>query len=197
MTAFARGPSAQVPLHAQVSGLMADISQFLSDQKHLGNDKIFLSDQSRNCVQSWANPRANPTPKSPSFRCQGPVSSPVVVMDSLGTFYEGKAGRLLVKILAAIHLSPEQVYICTPISPEMLAKKIQPDQVKMILAFGEKAAQTVTGTKDSLSFLQGKPVRFCGIRTMPLYHPEQLLQDPALKRPVWEAIKSMLGDSGR
>ncbi len=194
MTAsFSGSLSFQPSLQSQVSGLMADISQFLSDQKHLGNDQIILSDQSWDCVQSWANPRA----KTPSFRCQGSVFSPVVVMDSLGTFYGGEAGRLLVKVLAAMHLSPEQVYICTPVPAEIFKQKIHPDQVRIILALGEKAAQVVTGSRASLSLLHGKPVRFCGIRAIPVYHPEQLLREPVLKRPVWEALKSMIGASGR
>ncbi len=195
MTAFSRGSSAQTPLQAQVSGLMADIAQFLSDQKHLGNDDMVLSSQSWDCIRSWTNPGVTP----PGFRCQGAAFSPVVVMDSLGTFYQGEPGRLLVKILAAIHLSPEKVYICTPVSAQILKQKIHPDQVRIILALGEKAAQTVTESKAPLSLLHGKPVRFCGIRAIPVYHPEQLLREPVLKRPVWEALKSMSvpGESGR
>lgn len=100
------------------------------------------------------------------------------------------------KMLGAINLSPDKVYICTPVPEYIFRKKIHPDQVKMIFAFGEEAAQMVTGTSAPLAHIQGKPVRFCNIPTMPTYHPEELIKDVSLKRPVWEAMKQMTGRTG-
>ncbi len=199
--------------------VIQDLSLFLSDQKDLGNHDISISEKSLSLLDSLGKQQAKPSitekqrrketqpamvrkksagPQQaildPSvFRCQGSTDSAVVLMDSLGTFYEGDSGELLIKMLGAIQLAPNKVFICTPVSAQMFAEEIFSDSMKIIFAFGENAAWTITGTKSPLAQIQGKPVRFCGIPAMPTYHPQQLLEDPALKRPVWEAMKQMTG----
>ncbi len=205
MTLSLHDTSSRISPEEELAGIMADLSQFLSEQKKLGSHgSISLSEQSLQMMASWgqAVPRnAGPDPEAAEaealpFRCQGPPSASVVLMDSLGTFYGGKGGQLLVKMLSAIHLSPDDVYICTPVPADFLGSKIQAVHVKMMFAFGERAARMVTGSNAPLAQIQGKPVRFCGIPAMPTYHPEDLLKDPALKRPVWEAMKQMVGRAG-
>ncbi len=128
--------------------------------------------------------------------------------DVQGRPFVGKAGQLLTKIIQAIHLEREEVYIaniikCRPPqnrNPEpdeikscfpFLTKQIQVLQPKIICALGTFAAQTLLQTDAKITSLRGKTFDMEGINVLPTYHPAFLLRNPDKKREVWEDMKQI------
>jgi DNA polymerase len=126
--------------------------------------------------------------------------------DETGRPFVGQAGELLTKILAAIGLSREQVFICnvvkcrppqnrTPQYDEIAAcvpylfRQLELLQPKVILAMGNTAAQTLLNTKQSLGALRTKVHRFRGIPLIVTYHPAALLRNPNWKKPTWDDVR--------
>jgi uracil-DNA glycosylase len=126
--------------------------------------------------------------------------------DLSGRPFVGKAGQLLTKILAAIDLKREDVFICnvlkhrppgnrnpapdevTACSP-YLVRQIELIRPKVILAFGTFAAQTLLETKLSIGKLRGTVHRYYGVPLIVTYHPAALLRNPAWKRPTWDDVQ--------
>lgn len=126
--------------------------------------------------------------------------------DATGRPFVGQAGQLLTKILAAIDLTREQVFICNVLKhrppgnrnprPEeveacspYLIRQLELIKPKVIVAFGTFAAQTLLQTKTPLGQLRGLVHRYHGIPLVVTYHPAALLRNPAWKRPTWEDVK--------
>ena len=126
--------------------------------------------------------------------------------DETGRPFVGRAGELLTKILEAINLPREQVFICNIVKcrpPEnrlpqydeiaaclpFLYRQIELVQPKVILAMGGTAAQSLLNTKQSLSALRNKVHRFRGIPLIVTYHPAALLRNPHWKRPTWDDVR--------
>jgi len=126
--------------------------------------------------------------------------------DETGRPFVGKAGELLTKILSAIGLEREQVYICnvvkcrppenrTPQYDEIAAcvpylfRQIELLAPSVILAMGNTAAQTLLNTKQSLGALRSKVHRFRGIPVIVTYHPAALLRNPNWKKPTWDDVR--------
>jgi uracil-DNA glycosylase family 4 len=126
--------------------------------------------------------------------------------DETGRPFVGQAGQLLTKILAAIDLTREQVFICNvlkhrppgnrnPLPEEVeacspyLIRQLELIEPKVIVAFGTFAAQTLLQTKTPLGQLRGLVHRYHGIPLIVTYHPAALLRNPAWKRPTWEDVK--------
>jgi DNA polymerase len=126
--------------------------------------------------------------------------------DETGRPFVGQAGQLLTKILAAIDLTREQVFICNvlkhrppgnrnPLPEEVeacspyLIRQLELIKPKVIVAFGTFAAQTLLQTKTPLGQLRGLVHRYHGIPLIVTYHPAALLRNPAWKRPTWEDVK--------
>jgi uracil-DNA glycosylase len=126
--------------------------------------------------------------------------------DAEGEPFVGPAGQLLTKILGAIQLSRDAVYICNvlkhrppnnrnPLPDEVracapfLQRQIDLVQPKLILAFGTFAAQSLLGTKLGISKLRQQIHWYQGIPTVATYHPAALLRNDAWKRPTWEDMK--------
>ncbi|MDP9204216.1 MAG: uracil-DNA glycosylase [Gemmatimonadota bacterium] len=126
--------------------------------------------------------------------------------DETGRPFVGQAGQLLTKILAAIDLTREQVFICNvlkhrppgnrnPLPEEVgacspyLVKQLDLIKPKVIVAFGTFAAQTLLQTKTPLGQLRGLVHRYHGIPLIVTYHPAALLRNPAWKRPTWQDVK--------
>lgn len=110
--------------------------------------------------------------------------------------YEGEAGELFLKILSAIDLAREKVYITAipasgPMSGvvERIKREINVVKPRVILTLGRRAAQTMLGTKNPLPDLRGRFHNFNEIALMPTFHPLTLMEDVAKKRPVWEDMK--------
>ncbi len=128
--------------------------------------------------------------------------------DIKGEPFVGKAGQLLTRIIQAIDLSREDVYICNVIKcrppenrnplPEeiescepFLLKQVEAIQPKVICALGKFAAQTLLKTEAPISTLRGRFHDYHGIPLMPTYHPAYLLRNPDMKRQVWEDIQKI------
>jgi DNA polymerase len=128
--------------------------------------------------------------------------------DLHGLPFVGQAGQLLTKILKAIHLEREDVYIgniikCRPPKnrnpePEEIAaclpflqRQIRAIRPKLICALGTFAAQTLLQTQTPISRLRGHFQAYEGIPVLPTYHPAFLLRNPAKKRDVWEDMQKL------
>ncbi|HEV7839604.1 MAG TPA: uracil-DNA glycosylase, partial [Gemmatimonadaceae bacterium] len=126
--------------------------------------------------------------------------------DETGRPFVGQAGQLLTKILAAIDMTREQVFICNVLKhrppgnrnprPEeveacspYLIRQLELIKPKVIVAFGTFAAQTLLQTKTPLGQLRGLVHRYHGTPLVVTYHPAALLRNPAWKRPTWEDVK--------
>jgi DNA polymerase len=138
------------------------------------------------------------------FVCVG--EAPGATEDETGRPFVGQAGQLLTKILAAINLSREDVFICNVIkhrppanrnpAPDEIAacspyliRQLELIRPKVILALGTFAAQTLLETKLAIGKLRGQVHRYHGIPLVVTYHPAALLRNPAWKRPTWEDVQ--------
>jgi uracil-DNA glycosylase len=126
--------------------------------------------------------------------------------DIQGEPFVGRAGQLLTKIIEAIGLQREDVYIanvlkCRPPgnrNPEpdeveqcepFLLRQIDAIKPKVIVALGKFAAQCLLKTNDPITRLRGREYKFRDAILMPTYHPAYLLRTPSAKREVWEDMK--------
>ena len=126
--------------------------------------------------------------------------------DLQGLAFVGQAGQLLTKILEAVQLGRDDVFIVNvlkhrppgnrnplPLEVEAcapyLVRQLELIRPKVILALGTFAAQTLLNTKLSIGKLRGSVHRYYGIPTIVTYHPAALLRNPAWKRPTWEDVQ--------
>jgi DNA polymerase len=133
--------------------------------------------------------------------------------DIKGRPFVGKAGRLLTKIIEAIGLTREDVFIgnvlkCRPPDnrnplPEEIMKcspylieQIKLIQPKVICALGKFAAQTLLNTEKPISRLRGTFYDYHGVKLMPTYHPAYLLRNAHGKKDVWEDMKLIAKELG-
>ena len=129
--------------------------------------------------------------------------------DQQGLPFVGPAGQLLTRIINAINLQRDQVYICNvikcrppgnrnPDSDEIstcfpfLKRQLTAIQPKFIVALGTFAAQTLLETRTPISRLRGRFHEYNGIKVLPTYHPAYLLRNPDKKREVWEDMKMLM-----
>jgi uracil-DNA glycosylase family 4 len=128
--------------------------------------------------------------------------------DVQGIPFVGRAGQLLTKMIQAINLSREEVYICNIIkcrppgnrNPEsseiaaclpFLKRQIRVVEPRLICALGTFAAQTLLETNQPISKLRG---RFYSCENVPLlatFHPAYLLRNPGKKREAWEDMQKL------
>ncbi len=128
--------------------------------------------------------------------------------DLQGRPFVGQAGALLTRIIEAIDLTREEVYIanivkCRPPqnrNPQpdeirtclpFLRKQLEVIRPKIICALGTFAAQTLLETEERISLLRGKFYAYQGAQLMPTYHPAFLLRNPQFKKDVWEDMKAI------
>jgi len=129
--------------------------------------------------------------------------------DKCGQPFVGAAGQLLTKIIAAMGLAREAVYIgnivkCRPPNN----RNPQPDEIRQCLPFlkrqlaaihprvicalGSVAARTLLETETPISRLRGRFYEFMGTPVMPTFHPAYLLRNPERKRDVWEDVQQIM-----
>jgi uracil-DNA glycosylase family 4 len=126
--------------------------------------------------------------------------------DMQGIPFVGRAGQLLTKIIEAIDLKREDVYIANVIkcrppgnrNPDpdevetcepFLFRQIDSIKPKVIVALGKFASQALLRTLDPISRLRGRVFTYRGATLVPTFHPAYLLRNPASKREVWEDMK--------
>jgi DNA polymerase len=135
--------------------------------------------------------------------------------DEQGIPFIGRAGQLLTRIIEAIDLRRDDVYIaniikCRPPqnrNPEpdevascepFLFHQIDVIKPKVIVALGKYAAQTLLRRETPISRLRGQVFDYRGARLVPTFHPAYLLRNPSSKREVWEdmkLVKRLLGQN--
>jgi DNA polymerase len=125
--------------------------------------------------------------------------------------FVGKAGQLLNKMIQAMGLKREQVYIanivkCRPPNnrnPEpdeiascepFLMEQLDAIQPAVICALGNFAAQTLLRTRVKISQLRGKFHDYRSIKVMPTFHPAYLLRNPQDKKLVWEDLQKVMAE---
>lgn len=129
--------------------------------------------------------------------------------DATGRPFVGAAGKLLDKIIAAIGLKREDVYISNvvkcrppnnrkPTSDEMTAcepflfNEIEIVKPKLIVTLGATPLTCLLGIKEGITKTRGQFYDFYGIPVMPTFHPAYLLRDPEKKREVWDDMKKVI-----
>jgi DNA polymerase len=143
--------------------------------------------------------------------------------DKQGIPFVGRAGQLLNKMIEAMGLSRQSVYICnvlktrppnnaTPTSEEArLCAPYLIDQIriiapKVIVTLGLPASKTVLGVEDSMARLRGRQHVFAAggspIPVIPTYHPAFLLRayTPENRKKVWSDLQlamDILGVRGK
>ena len=141
--------------------------------------------------------------------------------DLKGEPFVGAAGQLLTRIISAMGLSRESVYIanilkCRPDTPGQTSgnRKPTPAEMKtclpylreqieliaprMIVALGATAVEGLLGRAEGISRLRGNFQSFQGIPVMPTYHPAYLLHKESIreKRKVWEDMLQVMEKLG-
>ncbi len=156
-----------------------------------------LSEKRRTIVFGVGNPKAELM-----FVGEGPGQDE----DRQGIPFVGAAGQLLTKIIQAIDLTREQVYIanvvkCRPPNnrePEpdevetcrpFLDRQIDAVKPKVICALGRVSAMALLRTDEGITRLRGRVFSYRGAKLVPTYHPAALLRDPGKKRACWEDMK--------
>lgn len=126
--------------------------------------------------------------------------------DEQGLAFVGKAGQLLTRIIEAIGLTRDQVFIANVIkcrppqnrNPEpdeilacqpFLEQQLAAIRPKVIVGLGKFGAQWLLRTAEPISRLRGRLGEHQGIKVMPTYHPAYLLRNPGAKKDVWEDMK--------
>jgi len=129
--------------------------------------------------------------------------------DLKGRPFVGDAGQLLTKLIEKMGFKRESVYIgnivkCRPPlnrDPEddeinacgsFIRRQVEIISPKAIIALGRISAQTLIGSKITISKLRGRFYKYCDIALMPTFHPAYLLRNPKDKWLVWEDVQKVL-----
>lgn len=135
--------------------------------------------------------------------------------DAQGKPFVGPAGQLLDKMILAMGLSPDEVYICnivkcrppnnrrpTPIEMTTcsgyLERQLELLKPEVIVALGGTAVAGLLGITDGITRVRGKFRLYEGrVAVMPTFHPAYLLRNPAAKKQVWADLRQVLVHMGR
>lgn len=202
-----------------------DIKRYFQQQSEMYPGEIYLGEQAED--QGEENPLAEihlmlekcekcPLHTTVNHKVPGNGDSDASLMligeapgreeDKQGVPFVGRSGKLLDKILAAIDLTREDVFIsnivkCRPPknrNPHQdeikncigyLEQEIEAVDPDIIVALGLVAAHTLLDSKDSLKNLRQSRHKHKGRILIPTYHPSALLQNPKFKAPAWEDFK--------
>jgi DNA polymerase len=135
--------------------------------------------------------------------------------DQTGRPFVGRAGELLNKMIAAMGLKREQVYIANIVKCRPPGNRVPaPDEVATctpylerqlgiirpgaIVTLGLPATQYMLQTKTSMGRLRGQWHNWRGIKLMPTYHPAYVLRNPTYetRSAVWSDLKQVLLELG-
>ncbi len=158
-----------------------------------------LSKTRQNVVFGEGNPKAKII-----FIGEGPGANE----DRTGRPFVGRAGQLLDKMLQAIELRREDVYIanivkCRPPGnadpkPEYankcivyLREQVRYIHPKVLVLLGRIAVQHILKEQTGISRIHGNIYNKKGFLVIPTYHPAALLRNPALKKYAWEDFKTI------
>lgn len=131
--------------------------------------------------------------------------------DRSGQPFVGPAGQLLTKIIAAMKLSRDQVYILnalkcrppqnrTPLNEEIehcrhfVESQLDLLQPEFIVCLGAVAVRSILQTELPIGRLRGQFYRYRGARVVVTYHPSYLLRNESAKRMVWDDMKMLMAE---
>lgn len=134
--------------------------------------------------------------------------------DRRGEPFVGRAGKLLDRMIGALGLRREDVYIanvlkCRPPGNRdpggdeadtcrpFLWRQIDAIRPRVICALGAHAARNLLGADAPIGSLRGRPQQTRGWTVLPTYHPAYLLRNPAAKRAAWRDLKALRDLLGR
>lgn len=197
-------PASPPPLRAVAAPAAPDAGARLAELEGLaatvaGCTRCRLAEGRKNVVFGSGNPNAD-------LMLVG--EGPGAEEDRQGLPFVGPAGELLTKIIQAIDLKREEVYIANVVKCRPPGnREPQPDEVqacrgflekqialvrpRILVALGRTAAQTLLGNESPIGQLRGRWHQVLGIPTMVTYHPAALLRNQALKRPTWEDMQQV------
>ncbi len=135
--------------------------------------------------------------------------------DDQGLPFVGKAGQLLDRMVAAMGLDRDAVYVCNVVKcrpPDN--RKPEPDEMeacvpflkeqlelldpKALVLLGATALEGLLGQRGGITRLRGKWKLYAGrLPVMPTFHPAYLLRNPSAKRAVWEDLQAVMQQLGR
>lgn len=192
-----RGERPFAPINEIRPKTLSDVRKFIGDCK-----RCRLHQKRKNIVFGSGNERAKLV-----FVGEAPGEDE----DIEGMPFVGRAGQLLTKIIEAMGLKREDVYIaniikCRPpnnrnpledeirVCEPFLKEQLRIIKPSIICALGAFAAQTLLKTKNSISSLRGKFYLYEGIKVMPTFHPAYLLRNPADKKYTWDDVKKIMAE---
>ena len=133
--------------------------------------------------------------------------------DRTGLAFVGRAGELLTRMIRAMGLGRDEVFIANVIKcrpPEN--RDPRPDEVatclpylerqldligpEVIVALGAHAARSLLGTDQGIGRLRGRVHTWRRIPVVPTYHPAYLLRYPEMKQAAWQDLQLALGVIG-
>ncbi|MGD2110076.1 MAG: uracil-DNA glycosylase [Phycisphaerae bacterium] len=155
---------------------------------------------------------------SPDARIVFVGEAPGFEEDRQGLAFVGRAGQLLTRMITAMGLSRDDVFICNvlkcrppnnrdPSADEIVAcspylfEQLEVIEPEVLVALGAPAAKTLLNTADSIGKLRGRfhELHLSGIAgvgpaipVMPTYHPAYLLRSPAEKRKAWDDLQLVM-----
>jgi uracil-DNA glycosylase len=173
-------------------------------QNLIGCTRCKLCQKRKNIVFGEGDPKAQLM-----FVGEGPGEQE----DIQGRPFVGKAGQLLDRMIEAIGLSRQQVYIANAVkcrppgnrNPEpdeieacspFLHRQLNVIRPKIIVALGKFAAQTLLQTDERISQLRGRFHTYRGAKLMPTFHPAYLLRNPGSKREAWMDLQIVAKELG-
>ncbi len=147
---------------------------------------------------------------------QGDTASPLMLIgegpgqveDEEGLAFVGPAGQLLTKMLAAVSLPRDRVYICNIVKCRPPSNRVPTEEEaaacmlhlrnqfslvhpQVVVLLGSTAAKNILGPEIRITRDRGRWFERKGVWFMPTYHPSALLRDPAKKREAWEDLQSL------
>ncbi len=192
------------------------LSDSRSEQAEIDSYELlqFLVEKYQNCQKCLLG-------KSRTNFCYGNGSAKAKLMligegpgaeeDRSGRVFVGRAGQLLTKMLKAINLEREEVYIanivkCRPPDnrnplPEekaaclpYLEEQIEIIKPKLLLLLGKVAATTLLGFEATMAVFRSQTHLYKNIKTYVSYHPSALLRNPNWKKPAWIDLQKVQKD---
>jgi uracil-DNA glycosylase family 4 len=183
------------------------VSVFVSPEQALETLKAEIGPECRRCkLHALGRRQVVFGVGSPTADLMFVGEAPGADEDLQGEPFVGRAGQLLTRIIEAIGLRREDVYIANVIkcrppgnrNPEpdeveqcepFLFRQVDIVRPKVVVALGKFAAQSLLRTIEPITKLRGREYRYRDAVLIPTYHPAYLLRNPAAKREVWEDMK--------
>ena len=192
-------PAETLPILRDVAAELRAIREDIGDCTRCG-----LHHGRKNIVFGVGNPHAELM-----FVGEGPGADE----DVKGEPFVGRAGQLLNKMIEAMGVKREEVYIAnvvkcrppdnrTPERDEMetcspfLYQQIAAIQPKVIVALGATAAKALLNVNEPMNALRGRWHDFRGTKLIATYHPAYLLRDPRQKKETWKDLQMAMKELG-